>query len=64
MSEPHFRGFAQLRQCQRALIGGSGFSRSAQPPTEIRPRRVRQMIIRQIAAREDSVGEARPVDIA
>lgn len=53
-----------LRQFQRAFVGSSGFSRAAQSPTEIRSRRVRQMIIREIAAREDSVGEARPVDIA
>ena len=52
-----------LRQFQRPFVGGSGFSRAAEPPTEISSRRVRQMIIREIAAGEYGVGEARPVDI-
>jgi hypothetical protein len=47
-----------LRQFQRPLIGGPGVRRFPQPTTEIRPRGMAQVIVRQIAVREDGVGEA------
>src|SRR5438105_7693786 len=32
-------------EAQGALVGGAGFLRSAQPPAQLRPRRVRQVIV-------------------
>src|SRR3954453_6951710 len=44
-----------LGEAQGLFVGGSGFRRAPESPAEIRPCRVRQMIVPEITAREDSV---------
>jgi hypothetical protein len=44
---------------QRPFVGGSGFCRSPEAPAEIRPRRVRQVIVLQVASGEDRVDEGK-----
>ena len=46
-----------LRETEGPFVGVSGFRRSPQSPAEIRPRRMDQMIVPQIATCEDGVDE-------
>src|SRR5687768_11235545 len=48
-----------LREAERPFVGASCFGGSSQPPVEIRPRRVRQVIVRQIAPREDGIDKGK-----
>jgi hypothetical protein len=46
-----------LGKTEGPFVGSSGFNCSPQSPAEIRPRRVRQMVVPQIAQCEDGVDE-------
>ena len=46
-----------MRESQGSLVGGPGFFNSAQSSQQFAPRRVSELIISQIAAREDRVDE-------
>ena len=49
-----------LGEAEGPFVGGLGVRRFPQSPTQIRPRRVRQVIVPQIASREDGVNEGKP----
>src|SRR5262249_5125645 len=51
--EPPFR--LQLRECQSAFVGGTGLGVSVQSSAQIRPGRMGQVIIPQIASGKDTV---------
>src|SRR3954462_12728845 len=49
-----------LRQAERSLIGSAGVKRSPEAATEIGPRRMRKVVILQLAARKQAMDETQP----
>ena len=45
---------------ERASVGGARLVRAAEPAAEIGPRRVRQVVVGELAAREDRVDQREP----
>ena len=46
-----------LRESKGSLVGGAGFHRSPQPPAEVRPRRMREVVVSEIALRQNSLDD-------
>lgn len=53
--KPPFR--LLLRKGEGLLVGGAGFIHPAQPPAQLRPRRMRQVIAGQFATRQDGINQ-------
>src|SRR5574341_2551975 len=48
-----------LRETQSPLVGHTGIRRSSQSPAEISPRRMSQVIVLEIAARQDGIDQGK-----
>src|SRR5436309_9547864 len=59
LEQPPLRILDSQRQC--ALVGGARFGFTAQPPEQIRSGGVREVILPQLATREDRIDERQAV---